>query len=195
MKKVKKQIRNDILEECNIPDVLDKVKPYAIERAYEFREENKTVKLNFHRPAKILISCVSFAIVILIAAFIVPNVISGNNKLSFKTPLENTNDGDIHAPEGAQAQDNKNETPGYSEDPSQIDNTENFADFSAYYSGTDVSNKLKGEELKSYYSSVASCVDAGMELPEVKESLEEKYSNEEVSEYEESIEIIYNYLK
>ena len=182
MKKIEEQIRNDILKESNIPDVLSKVKPYAIERAYEFREENKTVKLNFHRPAKIFISCMSFAIVILLAVFIIPKVIEGNHSFTNAPSKSNAMD-ESSAP-------SNNENPGYSEDPKLDASEEKFDDFSAYYSGMDVANKLEGEELKSYYASVASCVNAGLDLPETKGYLGENYSNEDVSEYEESIEII-----
>ena len=187
MKRTETQIRNDILKECNIPNILDKIKPYAEEQALSFQEEKRTVKLNFHRPAKVLISCLSFAIVaLLVVIIVVPK--GGKGFASFDSAPEadweesNYSNKESEAASGKPDADNQNETSASSPD--------NLDDFYNYYDSNIKNDKLERNELQTYYNEISTYVHNGLTLDEVKEN----YKVDDVIPHEESIELIYNYL-
>lgn len=91
MTREEKRIREDILNEIEIPNILDKVKPYANEKAAILQEDKKTVRLNFHRPARIFAASLACVIGVMIV-FIVGISLNGGS-LDSRTSKSSIMDG------------------------------------------------------------------------------------------------------
>ena len=196
MKSIKlkeRKIKEDIINEMDIPNVLDKVRPLALNKAQELSEERRTVTLNFHRPAKIFATCLASVVGLFLIIIIGINV-AGGKYSSQKYDMENkASSNDMAVPnEDAEyevGQRDKN-TQESSSLPNEKPGTNEFLDFKNSYYESDISNKITENELFSYYSDISTYVNQGKSLEEILEY----YNDENNVSYLDSITYIYNYL-
>ena len=149
-----KKIKDDIINELDIPDVLDKVRPLAIDKAMEMEEKNQTVRLNFHRPAKIFATCfASFVGVVLIVVLGISLIGNKSNRMyeasnNDKKEFDSTNSTSASEPS---FDDQYNEKPGTNDKEENIDS---FGVFKASYFEAITTNRLSDEDLETYYNEI-----------------------------------------
>ena len=178
MNKIKKKemiIKQDIINEMDIPNVLDKVRPIAKAQADEFLQENRTVKLNFHRPAKIFATCFAAIIGVFLIVFVGVNL-THNSKASF----------DIR--------DNASSENGMSYEqnstPKQSDaQTSSFEDYQGEHQ-EEPSSGISDSDMEKYYNEVSTYLNEGKTLEEILAIYQARGDFQD----EDIIKSIYNYL-
>lgn len=183
MRKVEKKIREDILNEIKVPDILSKIKPYADEQAAIMQEDNRTVRLNFHKPARVLTACLASVIGVIVIVIIGVSIngssfMAGSVKDARESEMGNNSD----------ALSDSDNWGGQSA-PSE-GNFEVVNDFYSYYSSHVTEDMLGENELNNYYNEICTYVTENKTIDEVLAI----YKTNDTIEHEESIRIIYEYL-
>ena len=184
MKSIKikeKKIKEDIINELDIPDVLDKVRPLAIDKVMELEEEKQTVRLNFHRPAKIFATCFASVIAVVLIVVLGFNLTSNKSSRMYEADYANSADASESIP---------NESSyGKPNSKDEKISTEDLDSFKAEYFESITENKLSDEALETYYNEISSYISQGKTLEEV---IDIYSTNEELDD--DSITFIYNSL-
>ncbi len=175
MTKKEMKIKKDVYNELDIPNVLDRVQPYAENRALELGENNRTIHLDFHRPARLITLSAMFIIVFALTTVFVLNLNKGmriqqadaSNANNKNYEAEN---GAAHAPEQA------------------VD--ESYGDFYSEYANKSTAD-LSNEEVHSIYYEIKGYIDEGKSLDEIYDI----YSSQGNEVDKDTIEFIYNYIK
>lgn len=189
MKKYEKRIRDDILNEMDIPNVLDKVKPYADEQASLMQENRKTIHLNFRRPARILATCLACFIGVAIVMVITISAKNGNVFSNFKSAYEAKDSAPNAAERDVFDKEDANSSLAPSENEPQYQDSSLSEEFLMYYYSNVQNDHLTNEELEKYSEEIQGYVANNKTLSEVLDM----YKINESIEHEESITVIYNY--
>ena len=183
MRKEEKKIKEDILKEIKVPDILSKIKPYANEQAAIMQEDNRTVHVNFHKPARVLTACLASVIGVVIVVII---GVSINGTSFMGGNMKDASPADIDNYQNAQSGSNYSEpnpSENYSSDDSSID-------FINYYNSNVKNDELEENELLNYYNEICTYVANNKSIDEILAI----YETNDSIEHEESIRIIYEYL-
>lgn len=177
-----RKIKEEVLKELEVPNILQKIKPVANEQATIYQENNKTIRLNFQRPARILVTCVACLIGVMI--FILVGVSINNNKPVAKDSENASFDSNFS--DSAEHQDKAEQ---YTASPSEPELTIS-PEFESYYNSKVTTDVLSSDDLKNYYSQISSYVSNNKTLDEILNY----YQEDDECMHEESIRIIYEYL-
>ncbi len=178
-----KKIKEDILNEIDVPNVLSKVRPYAQEQSTEFGSK----KIRYFSLSKILTASFAGLVGVIALIILIQNGFSKSNFLdmsekSYEVGENSGKDFSYDNEPGLNPQAPGNET-------SNDDTKESQKDLYNYYSGV-VGNKLSEEKINNYYFEIKQYMNEGKTKEEIIEIYEEE--NSEIDQ--ESIETIYAYI-
>ena len=187
MTKEERKIREDILNELEIPNVLDKVKPYANEKAAILQEDRKTVHLNFRRPAKIFVTCLACFFGVMIV-FIIGISINGgyvNFGSARKDAAENAFFDGVPHQSNSQSEPS---APSYDDEKSTeyITTDEEFLN----YCKQEHIGPQNEVTLSEYFNDIKGYVSDGKSVEEIISI----FNEQDEGSYEEFVRITYDYL-
>ena len=178
MTKKEMKIKKDVYNELDIPNVLDRIQPYAENRALELGENNKTIRLDFHRPARLITLGLTFVIVLALTTVFIVNQGLSSRKYSEMSPDSGWNYSNAESSNGG---------AGAAAPQSKDDMSEEFyEDFES-----ETSSNLSTMEVNSLYTEIKGYIDDNKTLDEIYDI----YSSQGNDVDREVIEYIYNYIK
>ena len=190
MTKNEKKIKEDILNELEIPNVLNKLRPYAIEESASFTSE----KIKVYSIKRVLVaSFAGLACVFLVAMVII--IGSSNGKMFSGLAIDSNNKSyDMVENASESTQNSKDyERQEDAQNGSGANSSEaapgNAQDVYSYYSSIK-GNELSEVEINNYYSKIQTYVNEGKSKEEIVDIITEDDSSID----EETIEIIYDYI-
>ena len=189
-----KKIKDDILNEIEVPNVLNKVRPYAQEQCAEFGSK-KISRFSFARVFSIAVAGL-VGVVAMVALITVGfgesksfsdsskfnNMESSNDKASESTPSESQFSED-------NMQGGKGDSHESGALPGELPNDDTM-DVYSYYLQEAPSEKLTIDQIYGYYQEITIYVSEGKNVDEVAEIMMEDYENLSRAD----VEIIYEYI-
>lgn len=180
MKKIEKQMKKDILNEIEVPNILPQLRPYAIEQAALFQKETRIIKTGYQRPIAILTTC--FTSLVAVMLVVLAGISLKNGGMLKDSAPEKNADYMENAPSYNSEDANKYDKPA-------SDNEQSFENFEYEY-GNKVSPEMTANSgLEKYYNEIRTYVQDG----KTKDEVLDIYKND-INISSEDVGLIYDYL-